>query len=646
MSKWLWNSLKASPAILGASLLVASSAHATQNPTASIVASDAATATPIELTASLEPTVKSSDNNQALNLANGNLTDATLSSAIPQSSANALDKSQQTPSVGSPSLNLADNTVTEQVQSDGVVDADLNQGILDQINQYNYEAESNPQDQVTNVSQLRDVSPGDWAYEALRSLVERYGCIAGYPDGTYRGNRATTRYEFAAGLNACLNQIERLIGDRPDAVTREDLETLQRLVQEFQAELTTLGTRVDDLEGRVGFLEDHQFSTTTKLVGEIKFVLVDAFGDDVAVPSGQDPTDDLDINTVFQDRVRLNFDTSFTGRDLLRTRFQARNAGISDQTGTLMTEFEFDGDEGNDILLRKLSYSFPVGDNIMLRAGATNFDLDDFAPVITPVIDAPSDFASLPPIYKLGGGTGAAGAGITLEFGEALRFDGMYSANEASDPEEGAGVFNGAYAAFGQLTFEPSDALRVALAYVHAFGNSPGGFDGSGFANTPFSDFGLDSDGGTIFDPDDGTIVITDNLGATTSNAYHLEVAFRLSPRIALGGWVGYTNAINEADLGAGDREIWNYAVSLALPDLGGEGNVFGLAFGMPPRNRTGRTSTPGDRDTSYHIEAFYRYQFNDNIAITPGVFVILNPEHNNANDDIFVGVLRTTFTF
>ncbi|HBB32401.1 MAG TPA: hypothetical protein DC064_11540, partial [Cyanobacteria bacterium UBA9273] len=44
--------------------------------------------------------------------------------------------------------------------------------------------------------------PGDWAYEALRSLVERYGCIAGYPDGTFRGNRAMTRYEFAAGLNA------------------------------------------------------------------------------------------------------------------------------------------------------------------------------------------------------------------------------------------------------------------------------------------------------------------------------------------------------------------------------------------------------------------------------------------------------------
>jgi len=47
-------------------------------------------------------------------------------------------------------------------------------------------------DQVTSVSQLSDVRPTDWAFQALQSLVERYGCIAGYPDGTYRGNRALT----------------------------------------------------------------------------------------------------------------------------------------------------------------------------------------------------------------------------------------------------------------------------------------------------------------------------------------------------------------------------------------------------------------------------------------------------------------------
>ena len=158
--------------------------------------------------------------------------------------------------------------------------------------------------QVTNVNQLRDVSPGDWAYEALRNLVETYGCIAGYPDGTYRGNRAMTRYEFAAGLNACLQQIERLIAaSTADFISKEDLEILQRLMGEFEAELATLGTRVDNLEGRVAFLEDNQFSTTTKLVGEVIFGLA-------GVAAGED---NIDRVPAFGDRVRIELETSFTG---------------------------------------------------------------------------------------------------------------------------------------------------------------------------------------------------------------------------------------------------------------------------------------------------------------------------------------------
>jgi hypothetical protein len=124
------------------------------------------------------------------------------------------------------------------------------------------------EDQVTSVSQLTDVQPSDWAFEALRSLVERYGAIAGYPDGTFRGNRAMTRYEFAAALNAALDRMNELIrtgsGDR---VSRDDLATLQRLQQEFATELATLRGRVDGLEARTAELEATQFSTTTKLTG-------------------------------------------------------------------------------------------------------------------------------------------------------------------------------------------------------------------------------------------------------------------------------------------------------------------------------------------------------------------------------------------
>ena len=78
----------------------------------------------------------------------------------------------------------------------------------------------NPQDslsQINSVDQLRDVQPNVWAYEALKSLVERYGCIVGYPDATFRGDRALSRWEFAAGLNACLNTMEKLLQENVGA---------------------------------------------------------------------------------------------------------------------------------------------------------------------------------------------------------------------------------------------------------------------------------------------------------------------------------------------------------------------------------------------------------------------------------------------
>lgn len=141
---------------------------------------------------------------------------------------------------------------------------------------------SNTMAQVTSVSQLSDVQPTDWAFPALQSLVERYGCIAGYPDGTFRGNRALTRYEFAAGLNACLDRVNELIATASAGVGKEDLATLQKLQEEFSAELATLRGRVDTLEAATAELEANQFSTTTKLSGIVVAALAGiANGDNV-----------------------------------------------------------------------------------------------------------------------------------------------------------------------------------------------------------------------------------------------------------------------------------------------------------------------------------------------------------------------------
>ena len=97
--------------------------------------------------------------------------------------------------------------------------ADLNMAA---VNQYT------SSEQVTSVTQFSDVQPTDWAYQALSNLVERYGCVAGYPNGTFGGAKAMTRYEAAALLNACL--------DRVTEVTDE----LKRLTAEFAQELAVL----------------------------------------------------------------------------------------------------------------------------------------------------------------------------------------------------------------------------------------------------------------------------------------------------------------------------------------------------------------------------------------------------------------------
>ncbi|WP_439566422.1 iron uptake porin, partial [Gloeocapsopsis crepidinum] len=151
--------------------------------------------------------------------------------------------------------------------------------------------------QVTSVSQLSDVAPNDWAFQSLRALVERYGCVAGYPDGTYRGDRALTRYEFAAGLNACLDQINTLItSSTTGAIRQADLDTLQRLQAEFAQELATLQGSVDQLEARTAELEAQQFSTTTRLEGELLFAVSGVTGDRKADGSDEEINDSITLN--------------------------------------------------------------------------------------------------------------------------------------------------------------------------------------------------------------------------------------------------------------------------------------------------------------------------------------------------------------
>ncbi len=325
--------------------------------------------------------------------------------------------------------------------------------------------------QVTNVTQLRDVQPGDWAYQALQSLVERYGCIAGYPDGTFRGNRALTRYEFAAGLNACLDRVNELIAAATsDLVRREDLATLQRLQEEFAAELATLRGRVDTLEAVTAELEANQFSTTTQLNGEIVLGLT-------GIVSGESVFgEDVDDVTILGARTRLNLDTSFTGRDQLRTRLQA--FGLDNFTGRTRT---FEGnlafaalgeDANNDVEIDKLTYSFPIGTSTQVVLAANNAEADDFASTLNfldgeeGAFGALSRFGTRNPIYYLVEGSGI---GIRQQLGRSLELSLGYLAGNAGDPNDDGGLFNGSYGALAQLVFKPSDRFQIGFTYINSY---------------------------------------------------------------------------------------------------------------------------------------------------------------------------------
>lgn len=448
-----------------------------------------------------------------------------------------------------------------------------------------------PMSQVTNVNQLRDVEPNAWAFEALRSLVERYGCIVGYPDRTFRGNRALSRWEFAAGLNACLNTMERLIQDGV-SVLREDIDKLKRLAQEFETELAVLGTRVDNLEQRVAFLEEHQFSTTTKLTGEVIFGL---YGVATGEKQGDNGTEDIDRVPALGYRTRLELNTSFTGKDLLYTRLATGNVSdLADTTGTFQSTLSFTQPDDDNLAVEVLFYNFPLTENISVWLEAFGGATDDFTNTLN-FLDgdgasgAISAFGTRNPIYFAPGQTGV---GVQGKFG-FLEVSAGYLAGEGNDPTPGNGLFNGSYSAIGQIGIVPNENFGIAFTYIHGYNQLD---TGTGSERSNFQFFTEDQFGEAV---------------STVNNSYGIQLSFKPFDWVVLGGWGGYTNARTldtiDGQLERGDIDIWNWAATLAFPDLFKEGNTAGIIVGMQPWvSNTSINGIGDDGDTSFHIEAFY----------------------------------------
>ncbi len=477
--------------------------------------------------------------------------------------------------------------------------ADLN---LDGVSDYSASSE-----QITSISQFSDVQPTDWAYQALSSLVERYGCVNGTASGSFEGNRAMTRYEAAALLNACLDNVT------------EVSDSGRRLVKEFAPELATIRGRIDGLEAKVGEFGASQFSTTTKLRGKAVFNM-----------GAVDRDGATDEATVFNYVYQLNLNTSFTGSDLLYTRIKTGNGSGPFASKTYGTYLVANNGNSDALKVDKLWYQFPVGENFKFWVG--------------PKIENYYMLASAPSIYKpvlkqfaLGGNGATYGASTSPGFGVAWiqnvdpgepRFavSTNYAAKNGASADDEKGLFDDKSKSnwltkveYGSSRWQVSAAMAVKQC------DDDGGncFDGGSYYST---DAGKNRTG-------DST-----NIGL---RAYWKPDETGVIPSIS----VGYDIANVDDATAGGTEETAQWMVGLGWKDVFVDGNSAGIAFGQRQYATEIKGGGDDDADDNFMWEAYYTFKVSDNISITPAVFGGTDTK-NGTDDDLSGAVVQTTFRF
>ena len=552
--------------------------------------------------------------------------------------------------------------------------ADLN---INGVSDYAADALSNSQEQVTSITQFSDVYPTDWAYQALANLIERYGCVAGYPNGTFRGNRAMTRYEAAALLNACLDRITEITDE------------LRRLIKEFEKELAIVRGRVDGLEARVGELESTQFSTTTKLKGKATFVLgaTHAKGDN---PRGNGFFTNSDGTPLGLRRgynraygafnysydLRLGLKTSFTGKDLLFTRLRAGNMDCSknnpwDGCGVGLTKIDTAGASENSVDIDRLYYRFPVGSNFTVITGPLmrNTEAMGYKPSVygkggQKLLDFFGGSLGVPGVWNKE--TGAGFAAIYSNKSNVAKGDPFWTvaANYVADAGEAE---SGNSEEGGFMTDNSAGNVTAQIAYGSkqwglALGYRYGQCDAKFRTATQYAKRNSFGQGCTSarFDyiDDEGEVQTYKSRTGADSNSWSFSAFWRPDesgwiPSISAGIGKSYLNGdfFYNKKHGVGYNEQKDFAswmVGLQWSDVFLMGNDLGFAVGQPQFVTDQRKNTPDDGN--YAFELWYQFQVTDNIAITPGIFWLSRPwgdfTPNDKSVGIFGGLVQTVFKF
>lgn len=507
------------------------------------------------------------------------------------------------------------------------------------------------QNPVTSVDELSDIEPGIWYFDAIVNLVEKYRCVAGYPDGTFRPQRSISRAEMAVLLNNCLEAV---------AINQEDIETIKALQEEFAAELATLRGRVDGLEAQVKTLEAQQFSTNTKL--SVSAATLFQFGDtdgpfqlssDNDGDGVADQTDLGDARASAIAAVYMSFNTSFSGNDLLQTTLFFGNGGqdtfTNAEVGSTPT-LPFSGNAplfnpgqnyfagvGPTALLYRLAYTFKPFEDLSITAAPLFYptDIIDGNSYTSPFTGFSTWFFVNNPLITpyITNFLGGAGGGFTWNPGGGpftaraayVAVNGFSAVNTGPIDGTNGGLFGDPYQVTGELEFADdlgsNGNFAVRLQYTNSATNNVRqdviGFNGE----LTLGKFGLFgrygfsfADGNGIVNPlpfSEGPLGL-DTVGEFEAQTFQAGVAINdlLIPGSQLAAAVGAPFLVNDSD----------------FPNTG--------------------PGTGVNDDTQFNIEAFYRFPINDNITLSPIFSAIINPNNSSAEPNIYQGLLRAVFSF
>ena len=441
-----------------------------------------------------------------------------------------------------------------------------------------------------------DLQPDDWAYRTLSTLRIRHGCATPATEAAFNARQSVSRNSAAALLNACLRRIR---GPEPGVAV---------LLQQLSTELATLGDVVEELETT-------RFSTTTRLRGVATMVVGAnrfAGSDSAEVSSSREAFG----STTFNYGLKLILDTSFTGSDLLRARLRAGNfdrvsnsfygAGPSRLSAL---EPAFQEKTGPDIMaINRLYYLFPLGRGFSAGVGPRVGQLDLLAldPGIYPA-ETILDWFTLngaPAAYNFNLG---AGAGLWWQSPGGFSASANYVAANAAkgDPGQG-GLGTAAAASTGSVQLGYKAQQWAAAAIVSSFQNGGGVLDYA----TNFTLNSLSQPGSTL---------------ALGLSGYWQPLQSGWVPAIS-GGWgfnrSRYNPGVQRQGLVANSQ---SWSVGLQWNDAFTTGNTLGMAVGQP----TFATALYGGaqpRDSSMAWEWWYRVQLNDNVAVTPALFLLNRP--------------------